>query len=309
MNGVGSLSTIDILYTTHFDSDHIAGLTEAVDRGIVVRKAYDQGVSGKRSLTTPTGRVSTYGKYVAAIGDPDGDLIQDADEPSFVRHRAYHGQVERIGLNDEITIRVVSVRGDTQGNAHDKDRDPTDAGRSFDENPGSIALLVTLGDFEMYSAGDQTDNDWKSKPAIEEGVLKSGAIAGGNDIDVLKVSHHGSDTSSSEDLAEQMLPEVAIISTKFGRGDKLPKKVVLKQFQDNDTYVLITGDGINPETGDFTDAKTNEDDGFSVLDDAVFNNQGNVTVLVAPDGASYTVLGDGFARTFSTADSDNERDD
>ncbi len=51
LNGVGHLSTIDLLYTTHYDQDHIGGLKKLVERGVRIRKAFDQGISGKRSVT------------------------------------------------------------------------------------------------------------------------------------------------------------------------------------------------------------------------------------------------------------------
>ena len=40
---------------------------------------------------------------------------------------------------------------------------------------------------------------------------------------------------------------------------------------------------------------------------AVFNDQGDVTVLVSTDGSRYTVRGDSFDKTFSALDSDNAR--
>lgn len=196
LNGVGSLKTIDLLYSTHYDQDHIGGLPRIVERGIRIRKSFDQGISGKRSMTTPTGRKTTYAKYVEAVGDLNNNLSQDGNEPNFVRHRIHYGHIETIGNQDQVEIRTVSVRGDTEGNAHDNNLDPQGQGQSFDENPGSIALLIRLGEFEFYTAGDQTDDDWKSKPAIEEAVLDSGAIPNGNDIDVIKVNHHGSKSSS-----------------------------------------------------------------------------------------------------------------
>jgi len=308
LNGVGTFKTIDLLYTTHYDKDHIGGLPRIVERGIVIRKAFDQGISGKRGMTTPTGRKTAYAKYVKAVGDPNNNLIQDAEESNFVRHRIHYGHVETIGQANQVEIRTVSVRGDTKGTNHDLILDPTGQGANFDENPGSIALLVSLGPFEFYTAGDQTDDDWKSKPAVEEALLHAGAIPDGNDVDVLKVSHHGSDTSTSKALVEQMGPEVAIISTKYTRGDRLPKKIVVKQFQENRTYVLITGDGLNTDTQLFTDSRaTTEDDSFIPSDEAVFNDQGNVTILVSADGTRYTVIGNSFAKTFSAKDADNQR--
>lgn len=306
INGIGQLRTIDLLYTTHYDKDHIAGITRLLEHDVSIRKAFDQGLSQKRSITTPSGIVSFYGKYVKAVGDPNDNLFQDVDESDFVRHRMDYGHVERIGLEDQVEIRCVAVRGDTEGNAEDLSLDPSTGGNSFDENPGSIAILIRLGEFEFYTAGDQTDNDWKSKPAVEESILNSGAIPGGNDIDVLKVSHHGSDTSTSDALAEELDAEVAIISTKL-TSHGLPKKIVLKQFQENRCFVLITGDGMTDD-GDYTESgATAEDDGFDVSDTAVFNNQGNVTVLVSADGGRYTVRSGSFSRTFSAIDTDNQR--
>ncbi len=308
LNGIGNLRTIDLLYTTHYDKDHIGGLPRIVERGVRIRKAFDQGISGKRSMTTATGKKSAYAKYVEAVDDSNNNLTQDSNEPNFVRHRIHYGHIETIGKQDQVEIRTVSVRGDTEGDAHDFDRDPEGQDHNFDENPGSIALLITLGEFEFYTAGDQTDDDWKSEPPIEEAVLDSGAIPNGNDIDVIKVNHHGSDTSTSNALSTKMDPEVVIISTKFTRRDKLPKQISLKQFQENRTYVLITGDGLNPDTQEYTKSSaTTEDDAFDPLDTAIFNNQGNVTVLVARDGSRYTVIGGSFARTFSSEDGENQR--
>ncbi len=166
LNGIGVLKTIDLLYTTHFDQDHIGGMKKITERGVHIRKAFDQGRSEDRSVTTATGRISYYGKYVAAVGDPDGDLVQDADEPSFVRHRMAHGHLERIGLEDNVEIRCVAARGDTEGTANDLALNPATGGTTFNENPGSIALLIRLGEFEFYTAGDQTDDDWKSEPKV-----------------------------------------------------------------------------------------------------------------------------------------------
>ena len=308
LNGIGELSTIDLLYSTHFDQDHIGGLPKLVERGLRIRKAFDQGISGKRSLTTAGGNSSVYSQYVMAVGDPNNNLKQDDNEPAFVRHKIHYAHVETIGKEDQVEIRCVAVRGDTEGTARDIDLEPMGASTTFDENPGSIALLVRLGEFEFYTAGDQTSDDWKSKPATEEAVLSSGALPGGNDIDVLKVAHHGSDTSTSKAMVEGMLPEVAVVSTKFTAGDRLPKQIALKQFQDNRTYVLITGDGLDPNSQEYTKSSaTTEDDAFTILESAVFNSQGNVTVLVSKDGSRYTVIGDSFAKTFSSMDTDNQR--
>ena len=307
LNGVGELTTVELLYSTHYDADHIGGLPMLVERNIRIKKAYDQGPSAMRSLHTDKENPTVYSKYLNAVGDPDGDNLPDPDESQFIRHKVAYGETETMGPLDKVKIRCVGVRGDTEGNSNDLDLDLSRVGRSLDKNAGSIALLVRLGEFELYTAGDQTSERWKGKPRAEEAVLDSGAIPGGNDIDVLKVSHHGSDTSTGDRLADEMLPEVAIISTKYTRGDKLPKRIVLKQLEENRSYVLITGKGRGPDDRFAESVKTNEDDTFTPSAAAVFDAQGDVTVLVSRDGSRYTVTGREFSLTFSARDVDNAR--
>ena len=103
-----------------------------------------------------------------------------------------------------------------------------------------------------------------------------------------------------------MLPEVAIISSKFEKPHELPKRIVLKRLEKIQSYVLITGDGRGPD-GRFADAETVADDQFTASTAATFNAQGDVTVLVSPDGDRYTVTGRMFSKTFIALDADNAR--
>ncbi len=306
LNGIGKLGTIDLLYTTLYDQDHIGGIAKTVAKGIKIRKAFDQGLSTRRSVSTPTGKTSAYGKYVTAVGDPNNNLKQDDNEPDYVRHAIHFNHSEWIGIDDNIEINCVGVRGDTKGTDFDVDLDPSNKSGNFEENPGSIALVLRMGEFEFYTAGDQTGDGWKSKPAVEKSIINSGSINGGNDIDVLKVSHHGSDTSSGKTFLQSLDPEVSIISTRYIKGQGLPKKITLKQLQENNCYTLITGDGINPVIEDYNESKvTDEDDQWKASENAIFNNQGDITVLVSKDGSRYTVYSDSFTRTFSSKDEDN----
>lgn len=303
-NGVASMETLDLLYVTHYDADHIGGLRKFVDEGISIRKAIDQGPSGKRKILTPAGNSTTYAKYLAAVGDPDGDGRQDPEEHKFVRIEGYAGQVERIGKQDEVVLTLVSAKGDTLGEDHDLDLDPEGVSTSFDENPGSLALTVTLGEFEFYTAGDQTDDDWKNKPPVEQKLVDAGAIS---DMDVLKVSHHGSDTSTSNDLVSAVSPEVSIISTKFSTNHRLPKAIAVKVLEDNRSYVLVTNDGLGGNARFADSSGTTVDDGYDHDQHAVFNMQGDITILVSEDGARYTVSSTDFNKTFSSVDSQNAR--
>jgi competence protein ComEC len=307
-NGVGALSSIDVLYSTHYDADHIGGLPQIRKRGVTIRKAFDQGLAGARAMKTDDDKPTVFAKYVAAVGDPNNDLVKKPEESEFVRHRMTFGGREHLGTDHDVEIRCVGVGGDTAGDEHDLTLDPSDP--KFDGNPGSIALLIRFGEFELYTAGDQTDDHWKHEmPAVEDTILDAEAIPGGRDIDVFKVSHHGSDTSNSPRLVEAIDPEVAIISSTHTHHG-LPRRITLKTLQDNRCFVLITGDGKNPETDDYAESSETDTDtpeNFVVNSAAVFNDQGDVTVMVSRDGSRDTVLGRSFTKTFSAKDADNQR--
>lgn len=73
-----------------------------------------------------------------------------------------------------------------------------------------------------------------------------------NDIDVLKVGHHGSNTSSSQKFLEQVLPEISIISVGKDNSYGLPKDKILERLNkigstiyrtDNDGTIQLISDG------------------------------------------------------------------
>lgn len=76
------------------------------------------------------------------------------------------------------------------------------------------------------------------------------------DIDVLKVGHHGSDTSSTEQFINKVLPEMAVISVNSNTNSYgHPSETVIKRLQDkeceiyrtdmNGTILLINENGTN----------------------------------------------------------------
>ncbi len=77
-----------------------------------------------------------------------------------------------------------------------------------------------------------------------------------NDIDVLKVGHHGSNTSSSQKFLNQVLPEIAVISVGEGNSYGLPKDQILDRLNklgstiyrtDRDGTIHLVSDGENNE--------------------------------------------------------------
>ena len=74
--------------------------------------------------------------------------------------------------------------------------------------------------------------------------------------DVLKVGHHGSDTSSSKEFLEQVNPKYAIIMVGEGNTYKLPKQPIIDRIEkqgskiyrtDKNGNIKIISDGNNLE--------------------------------------------------------------
>ena len=102
----------------------------------------------------------------------------------------------------EGSVITVSTRGDTipLGNLSLQVLHPSTL--SGDSNVDSIVVLLSCGTVAILLTGD-------AEIPSEEGMLAAGILL---DIDVLKVGHHGSRTSTSDEFLGVIVPEVGVIS-------------------------------------------------------------------------------------------------
>lgn len=105
-------------------------------------------------------------------------------------------------------------------------------------NASSIVLEMTYGELKyLFMADAEKEN--------EEARIW-------NDVDVLKVGHHGSNTSSTEEFLSQVSPEISVICVGEGNSYELPKEKILNRLEnigstiyrtDNDGTIQIISDG------------------------------------------------------------------
>lgn len=116
-------------------------------------------------------------------------------------------------------------------------------------NDFSAAAILRHGGNKFIFTGDNEKN--AEKDILEAGYLER--------IDVLKVGHHGSKSSSCKEFLEAVKPEYAVIScgegNKYGHPDeeavKRIKKYTDKIYRtdiDGTVIMISTKDGIKPET-------------------------------------------------------------
>lgn len=291
-NGLRDIQTVEFAVATHYDADHISGFPGLVEGGIAFDSVFDQGHSVKRDSDNPQTPYNRYRSY----------LFGANTEAPAGRRRPAPGDRWSLGRAE---VRVLAVAGDTYREARDVDLDPSTRLRDdFDENCGSIALLVRLGQFELYTAGDQTTDDWRNFVDTEMAVVRSGALGNDPDIDVFKVSHHGSESSNGPRFLHAIDPEVAVISSELGQHG-IPKAITVRELLRNGAFVYVTGDALDEEGG-FTDSeRTSLDDEFTVPADSVFNDVGDLHIFVSRSGDRYWLIVGDEARQFSSRDSDH----
>jgi len=98
-----------------------------------------------------------------------------------------------------------------------------------DSNAQSVVLLVRYGEFEALLTGD-------APVAVEEAILDDLP----SDLEVLKVGHHGSNTSTSPLLLALTSPEVAVISVGARNRYSHPHTDVLNRIIESGARILRT---------------------------------------------------------------------
>ena len=229
------ISFLDYTVVTHYHNDHWAGFPEIVAAGVGVGVAYDRG-----TVNQPGGLSS----YLNAVGTA----------------RTTIGPGTVIDLGGTATVTCVVVNGQVLGGAF---ANPASGGQ--EENARSIGLKVSYGGFDEAICGDlggggngASDVETVAAPAMD-------------DVDVMVLSHHGSNTSTNQAWVDNLDAEVGVVScgnnNPFGHPHTEPLQRFLGSPNAVALYRLNTGSS-NP--------------GGALV---------NGTLLIETDGNSYTASG------------------
>lgn len=97
---------------------------------------------------------------------------------------------------------------------------------SDDENDTSYVYRIEYGNFSALFTGDMSE-------FAEKCLLETDRV---EESDLLKVAHHGSKTSTSEEWLETVKPKYAVISVGEDNTYALPNKEVLSRLGDSEIY-------------------------------------------------------------------------
>lgn len=203
-NGQGSATIVPLIqslqptgygYTvcSHFHADHLGGL-DTVLNALPFQVALDRGL-----VSTPT--TISFNSYVAAAGAR--------------RQTVTVGGVYQLGGG--ATMTCIAANGQIRGGGF------VNPAQAQEENARSVVMRIDYGDFSMWLGGDVTGGG-NSTANVEVPA----AFACG-DVDVYKLNHHGSNTSTSTTLVSVLDPELAVVSCGAGNGFGHPTSTVVNR--------------------------------------------------------------------------------
>lgn len=99
-------------------------------------------------------------------------------------------------------------------------------GEYDNENDNSSVIYVTLGNIKLMLMGD-------ASTLMESDLLKKYNLS---DVDILKVGHHGSKTSSSKEFIDKINPKYSIISVGKNNRYNHPNSEVLNNLEKSKIY-------------------------------------------------------------------------
>lgn len=217
LQSIGHTPSAGFDYTIvgHQHCDHAGGMDEVINAGYNVRlQNYDNGSSYTSSCITG---------WESAAG------TTTAGAPVTMTR----GTV--IDLGGGATLTCIVVRGQVVGGGNVS---------VSNENDLSIGLLLKYGGFDYFWASDlgggaddgactgRSTSQLNVETAVIQAISPGGAnpLISSGGIDVLHVSHHGSESSTNNDLFDYSAPTVAVISTGAGQttGWDLPRQDVVE---------------------------------------------------------------------------------
>lgn len=123
---------------------------------------------------------------------------------------------------------------------------PNDSYSANSKNGYSTVLSVSYGEFDMLLTGDLEMDG-------EDIVLKRIKELGISNYEVLKVAHHGSKNSTSEEFLSKTLPTISIISCGIRNSYGHPHKELIERLESIESGIFLTSQcgGITIKTNGF----------------------------------------------------------
>lgn len=209
-----NIDTIDLLIATHAHSDHMAGLIPVIQEfpvKMITQPGFSRETKFYQEFATVAKKEPNCQYYERMIPDliqKEGDLLNWGKE------------LEVTVLNSNAKVTEATI------------------------NNSSVVLRIAYGKVSILLMGDAEGKNRNEPPTTIKFVEKSLLDKFGTELksDILKVSHHGSETSTTIPFLNVVKPKFAIITAgnkKFGQP-ALPDLTVIQRLKQNGIKIFRT---------------------------------------------------------------------
>jgi len=181
-------------FLSHYHEDHHGGLDEVLN-ALPFQFAYDRGDVNRPNNTATN-------NYLAAAG---------ARRQAITVGGVY-------ALGGGAIMRCIAANGSIQGGGF-----VNPAASAQEENSRSLALKLEWQQFSMWLGGDLTGG------ASSTADVETPASLACGDVDVYKLNHHGSNTSTNLNLLANLAPELAVVSCGVGNSFGHPTTTIVNR--------------------------------------------------------------------------------
>ncbi|MBU1034160.1 MBL fold metallo-hydrolase [Patescibacteria group bacterium] len=233
---------IDVLVLTHFDDDHVGGFKD-LSQVYAIKYLFLPMTDYKDSeaFLELKEQISSLQKLGTMVKEPFlGQQIAFSEMSSG--YQAKYNSTETLFLSFLTPFALdreeYSVLEENKAFLWQKPENSLSAedwqklAYKMSDNNGSIAIFAQFGELKVLLLGDL-------ESTRELALINSGLIT---EVDIQKVGHHGSKTSSSMEFLLKTRPEIALISCGLNNKFKHPNQETLDNFESINTQVLRTDD-------------------------------------------------------------------
>lgn len=205
---------LECVFISHLDSDHMSGIKEILERGFIdIEEIVLPDVPEEMNIEEKENYIGLVN--VAKRAEADVVFVGEGDEIEECIDGEEGNEVK------EELLKFYCVSPNTE----DSYRDINDA---------SMVLVMKYEELGVVFTGDiscEVEKTIKSK---------MGVLLDGTSYRVLKVGHHGSKGSSSEDFLGAVSPDVAVISCGEGNMYGHPHEEVVKRLEETECELYLT---------------------------------------------------------------------
>ena len=211
------ITQIDYLVATHADEDHIGGIDDVIN-----------------NLDIGTFFIPTVGEdgtdYQNAVESAENKNIK-IDHPTMGDVFSFEDSNETTGTNSEINSSTDSVTEAQFEIMSAMEEEGTS------DNNSSLVIELTYNATKYLFMGD-AETEVENSRSWDK-------------VNVLKVGHHGSNSSSSTKFLEQVSPQYSIIEVGKNNSYNLPSDKAIQRLRESGTQILRTDKANGEEVGSF----------------------------------------------------------